>query len=414
MIIPVLNNAWSEGEQQRLVAASAPTLWLSSKLSSITAADNAVSAWASRTGAISFVQATAANKPKLTRADNLENLFNPSPATSTVGYVQANVTVDAVSASDWDNRFTTAVTFGDNSVVRYFYVERILGAYPYVVSVYVRMDDGSLPDTSGGGIDFRFSAAGTYRDGMVIENLGGGLYRVSSDPFNGNGINAQYGVVKLNTYSAKTFKVQGFQIRSALADPTYLPTTTAPQYRGVNGRPAVFFDGVDDVMTSTATIGSIFAADAKTGIITTASYKPNTAVGLYQWQSGGRFHIELNGISPSSPNRFTVKNYDSGGAFDSCQTLSTTPEVTGKCGVLAYTHDGTTVFARYQNDAGNSVASGNTASLTPTLVIGNSSSPSTSPGAHIVNYITWNKVLHSSLIDRLTRLFARERGASLK
>lgn len=284
-----------------------PTLHLDANdVARITAANNAVSSWVSKTNNINFVQETTAAKPRLTGVNTLENIFAPSPATSTAGYVQANVAVDAVNAAEWDNKFTTAVTFGDNSVNRYLYVERTLGALSYVVSAYVRMDDGSAPVvTSGGSGDFLFSGGASYRASGSVLNLGGGLYRVTSVAFSGNAANAQYGVVKLTSNSAKTFKVQGFQVRSALADAEYLATATT-QHRGVNGRPVVQFDG-NDYMTSSVLGSALMTLSTKTFAVVFRPALLNTTQLLYS-QSSGQYSSYF---VASSGSRSAFANYSS-------------------------------------------------------------------------------------------------------
>lgn len=385
---PVLNGGESEAACDRLINSTNPTLWLdSSKLSSITAADNAVSAWASRSGTISFVQATEANKPKLTRGDNLENRQTNSADLSGSEYNFVNATrndttkfTPTASAGYCFSRFTS------------------LAGVTYRVSFDARRVTGAT--------SVRFLNLNSASGNTQALTIDGTLKRYSFE-FLGKtgGGTIDFGIQdNANPSDWSQIEYTNVQLQSALADPTYLPTTTAPQYRGVNGRPAVFFDGVDDVMTSSATLGDVFAAGAKTLI---TGFQPLQAVGGIN----ARIFTDTGPMTALYTSGDTTVWWSSDGSADFSVW---SPLVNGKNYLLSGTHDGTNLDSKVNGSVGSTDAGGSTSTMTGTLKIGGSGTASQWFAGPITDVITWNKVLPASTISQITRCKARQRGADLR
>lgn len=133
--------------------------------------------------------------------------------TSAIAYV-------AATASDWANLFSTVVSFADNSLTRLIYFsEKAKSGRSYKFSAYIRMNDGTAPNFTGTP-DFRFVSNGTATSsGVTVEDLGGGLYKVSRT-YTGSGTTANHGILKQAADSVKGFKVQGFEL-SPVATTSY-------------------------------------------------------------------------------------------------------------------------------------------------------------------------------------------------
>ncbi len=437
MMIPILNNAWSEAEYDRVLHASGPTLALRGKrIQSITSAANAISAWASRVGAISFTQTTEANKPKLTRADNLENRFKYSEDFSQAATWEILVGLKAVTGNEDANPLTGVQTADriveDNSNGLHRFRQLgfpVVAGQPYRISFYAKSSNrrigistttgfsnqylgfdlttGTTYDSSGTGANLVTMAAvpgyaGWYycaaTPTAVTTSAVGNTVWYFSLPTNGTTWNSSY-----QGDNASYMSIYGAQFRSALADPTYIATTSAPQYRGVNGRPAVYFDGGNAKMTSSDILSDIVTAGAKTAIL---GFKP-LALGT------NYILAEVSGpawsayVTSSSSNSFRHQNND--GTNDISAITGTAVNTTY---ISSVTHGTGNLYSKRNGVNGNITASGNTADLTKALQVSGVANSAYFAGT-ITDILTWNKVLSSQTIDKLTRLAAKERGACL-
>lgn len=130
-------------------------------------------------------------------------------------YTRSGVTNSPGSITNFSN----AVSFGDNSVVRYGYKSFVFTAgVTYVFSAYVLMDDGSAPRVGGqtSSADLGIVLQGSIRSNTISANVtlvGGSLYRVSlvwTPTVTGAGTGS--GIIKYTQMSSKGFKVTGYQI----------------------------------------------------------------------------------------------------------------------------------------------------------------------------------------------------------
>jgi hypothetical protein len=101
----------------------------------------------------------------------------------------------------------------------------------YTLSMFVRMDDGNAPvldaiSTSAATSDFAIVMQGSVGFAQAVENVGGGLYRVSSTCTAGSTGTVNFGVVKYAAQGLRAFKVTGYQLEIASLPGPYTATTS--------------------------------------------------------------------------------------------------------------------------------------------------------------------------------------------
>jgi hypothetical protein len=146
------------------------------------------------------------------------NLFTGSEFAR--GLTDAPVSGDVTATAFSGLSMGTGIAFGTAGVTAYAYKSNFTpdAGRLYGFSAYVRMDDGNAPafgsatkeDASN---DFAIIVGNGAVSPLTysIENMGGGLYRVSSAQA-AFAAHTNNGIVKYNTNSARTFKVSGYQI----------------------------------------------------------------------------------------------------------------------------------------------------------------------------------------------------------
>lgn len=153
--------------------------------------------------------------------------------TGIAGMLTGGVTDETVS---WLGTFTAAIRFGNNSASRYAYKQHTntIGV-TYVISVFVKMDDGGAPVFGGNGAanDGALVISGAAATPLSVIAMGGGVYRVSTT-FTPTAVQQNCGVVKYTNNSARTFVVTGYQLEAAGAESSYIPTTSAAVTRGAD------------------------------------------------------------------------------------------------------------------------------------------------------------------------------------
>jgi hypothetical protein len=150
------------------------------------------------------------------------NLYLNSEPTSIEG-LQGNITY--VSYNWGILNFSNAVSFGDNSLVRYRYGSTVLANTEYTVSVFVIMNDNSEPTPSpvSNSGDFCFVVAGQIF-GSVNSNvyMGNNIWRVSVTHTTSTNNLTNNGIIKYTTQSSKGFKVVGWQMEQQSQATAYI------------------------------------------------------------------------------------------------------------------------------------------------------------------------------------------------
>jgi hypothetical protein len=136
---------------------------------------------------------------------------------------------------------------------------------------------------------------------------------------------------------------------------------------GINGRAVVRCDGVDDVLTNAVALSSVIAAGAY-GLwavyrpISLTSNQANTWANQALIADSGGYFAHVNKVTPE----MRAANFD--GTDDSCGVAATAGTAYG----IQQRHDSGTLYLLRSGAAEASAASGNTASLVGTMVLGKS------------------------------------------
>lgn len=163
------------------------------------------------------------------------NLLNYSGIETGIAAMTALNVADATVS--WLGMFTSAVQFGNNSLIRYAYRTNhtSLANVLYTLSIFVKMDDGGLPVFGGIGAanDGCLVLSGQVATSPTTVHMGNGIYRISATRSHtlNHTIN---GVVKLTNNSARGFAVTGLQLEAALFATSYIPTTASSVTRGAD------------------------------------------------------------------------------------------------------------------------------------------------------------------------------------
>jgi hypothetical protein len=378
----------------------------------VTSASTAVSGWASKVGAVSFAQTTAGNKPILTRGDNLENRFPGSEDLTTSGGFSgvrtglgvATMTTTATGNNTYFANKVVPVIAGQTYVLRAD-IKKVDYNYAYLYifdgtttkRAYFKIDD-CTPGTVDAGATETIASAGatgctcteTWTAGATSASGQIAIGLTNAD--NTSSFNAA--ATGLGTQFTK------IQFRSSLADSTYLPTTTFAQYRGVNGRAAVHFNGSASDMTSTSTLAALFGASAKTVF---AVYRPAdvTTSQMFLTDSAGKVLI----FAADTAEAWWGNNDGPGIDYADRTVVVNTPYV------FAATHDGSNITLQMNGGALKTVASGATSALTGTLDLGYNGTTKFFNG-DLVEFLTWNRVLSSAELARLQSCMCRDWGAN--
>ena len=329
------------------VKALAPTLWLKSYKGLTVTALKGVSAWANQGSvAAGFTQATAGNQPLVSRGDNRENRFTYSDDLSNAAWTKTNVTANSALLGTF--------TAQNGSIARAI---STLAGQSYRFTIKARAVTGNTALT----LMHTDSATGNTTAITVTAALADYTVTVLGKAAGGN---VTFGLQDTNAAGFGQVEVTQWSVASSLADSTYQATTTYPEYRGSCNTagnhclPVVRFDGVDDAMTSTATLADIYANNAKTTYLV---LRANAAAGTQNIFRDTGGYMQLYGSTAD----LTYKNFDTGAdtivkAF-TVNTLS----------VVKAIHSGGNIDLSIDGvAAAPSVASGNTGDLSGTLFLG--------------------------------------------
>lgn len=109
------------------------------------------------------------------------------------------------------------------------YKSVVTTAQPYSISVYIKMDDNSVPvlssSTTSGNVSLII--AGSFAtDNLKVESVGNNVYRLSGSA-TGSGASNNNGVVRYDTQTLKSFKIAGIQLEVGDVATAYIKTTSA-------------------------------------------------------------------------------------------------------------------------------------------------------------------------------------------
>ncbi|MDP9911384.1 hypothetical protein J2W27_003508 [Variovorax boronicumulans] len=180
------------------------------------------------------------------------------------GLADASVRIGCAAASWSELGFTTGIAFPapPPAGTFAFYAAKspvLAPSTTYVISCFVKMDDGGAPSmpASGGAADFALVIANApiSPTACTMTHVGGGVYRLTGTRTTDASVPSTVsGIWKYGTNSARTFKFTGLQMEQALSASSYIPTTTATVTR------------LADIASSAATTRQ---ADTATSVATT-------------------------------------------------------------------------------------------------------------------------------------------------
>lgn len=414
-LTPAQKKVLLQGSQdyEQLIRQHQPTLWLDGgDVTKITATDTKVSAWASKVGAVSFTQATGENQPSLTRYDNRENRILHSEDVSQAGAGKWTY-VNAVNIS--------ATEFRENAVNDVHAIRNVTqvteaGTYRFGCMIkrgtgsrnaLIRLVGGGSPTTvinlatgavlfSSGYTSITVTPVSDYYSVSILATLTAAS--IYFEVRMADGTNSSYA-----GDDASSLHVTEVFLRPSLASSTYLATTTYPQYRGINGRSAVRFDGAASKMTSAATLADIMAAGAVTFFLVTKPYDvSNAGQQNILIDSSTRFAL----YSGAGASTFQYYNYD--GNHDNTIAQAFT---NNKITVFSGRHEGGNIYLSQNNGADYSAASGDTDALTGTLIMAKTGAFAYYNG-DIAEIIFFNKVLPSDVRIKIQKGLCKKWGAS--
>lgn len=283
----------------RFTPSSIPGLaaWYDANRGVTTDASRGVSTWSDVSGnARNATQTTAADRPILSRFDNLENLFRYSEEFNQAGsWSLGNATITA-NAGTAPNGTNTADKLIDNATnAQHRVAQYVSAAAPnvsYRVSVCVKAAelntcrvlffDGNT-NFYGVNVDLTNGSATVSTGGTVngtsnsVTSLGSGWYRVTivgtmpTPTGNNQGIyiNTRSGGANDYVGTGQGILVWGAYIQEAGATSTYQLTTDFPIVRAVNGNRVIYFEGADYLRADS--VASVF----------TGTDRPLTVIALY-------------------------------------------------------------------------------------------------------------------------------------
>jgi hypothetical protein len=349
-------------------------------------ASNRISAWQDSLGLLAnFTQGTDANKPLLTRADNKENLVLYSEQLNDVNYTKVNVTVTDNQIANPVNGTVDVDLLVDDATSGAHELRQpvnVVSGQTYRISCYAKRNTGTTLFRLVGTANFTnvnfaidgngvIQLTGAGASNIQVESLGSGWFRLSMTGVATASGAAQLRLALLDSAGNASYSgsgtgwyLWGAQVQTSQADSTYLATTTAPQYRGVNGRTAARFNGAQWLAT-TSQLSSMFT---------------NSAALIYAIARVNLLGSEHQMTRASAPAHFALRTKASNAFYfindDGSADYSETPAtaVVNTNYILRGRLSGGSIYAALDSGAGFSegagVVSGNATTMTATYAIG--------------------------------------------
>jgi hypothetical protein len=383
-----------------LEVTTQPTVWrdFSDDAVITQSATRTISAVANKgTASAPLVQATEAAKFRRTRSDNRENGVRYSEDVSQVSgtdlwrYFRAtNISAtefkeDASTGTHgvWQ---TTIPYFGPVPVVMTFKVKRGTGTRNLNVQTAVANTSFNL--NLANGTAYGVGAACTVTVSAIDAE---GYYTVTHSYTRDTTaapsilwyIIKSDGTTSWAGDDASSLHITEVHYRTALADSTYIATTTYPQIRGVNGRAVAYASGAQ-YMTSTATTAQLFSASAKTvmAVVRIGDVSANRDI----MRDVSAYWV----LQALSSGQWQFINYD--GTSDYARQTATANELA----IITARHESGNIYIAKNGTESDAVASGDTPNLTKTQIVGAANSTQNFFLGHICEILTWDVALSAA------------------
>ncbi|MDQ0072702.1 YD repeat-containing protein [Variovorax boronicumulans] len=267
--------------------------------------------------AVTVPVATAATAAALAAAVTLatnpqqvgSNLFTQSEFANGVTDAQVRVGVlSTASMTGFAGALRLAIDPNGPYTVAYKTLATTAGA-TYTLSLIVEMEDGQPPAFGNATVNHAANSFGVIMFGSgvattkyVVQDLGGGRYRITATAVAPASAPLNFGVVKYSVNDARPFRVSGYQLEQATAASVYTPTTTAPVVYVASGtRERFIYDRADRLTWSADGVGAVTKQvyDKNGNVLKTVQY--GTAI------SGGTVP---SAVTASANDRITDRVYD--------------------------------------------------------------------------------------------------------
>lgn len=341
-----------------------PTLWLKADAGITKDAQHRIATWADQSGnGYDFTQGTDGNKPLQTRADNKENQFTYSEQIDNAAWTKTKLDVTANALANPIDGTVTAELIEENDTTSDFYfikrpenistisgVQYRMGGYfkPSGIDwIQIIFGNAGFPANNNANFNITTGAVGVIGgaiDSYTIEDVGSGWYRIlalCTSNATVTNLNPQIYTQLADNATLHTgvvgdgFYVYGMQFQVVAADSDYVTTTDFAQYRGVNGLPAIRFDGVNDYMDNASTI---LAANHDATLF--FAIRMPAPTGFEQWLNGSNdYRMNNNGVD------FFMVSYTT----DAADTLQAGAPPQGTATIVTVKYDDGGSAAMYQD-----------------------------------------------------------------
>lgn len=196
---------------------------------------------ATRVNSSGLIESVAFNAPRIdyTNASCPSILVEPlrtNDALQSDGNVSTYSTaINTTNASSSFNSFANAIQF-PSTALALAYKAIITTAQTYTISVFIKMDDNSVPilgsNSTTGNVSLVIGG-NIATSNLKVENYGNNVYRLSGTATS-TGVNVNNGVVRFDTQVLKSFKTTGIQLEAGSTATSYIPTTTIPITRNAD------------------------------------------------------------------------------------------------------------------------------------------------------------------------------------
>jgi hypothetical protein len=168
--------------------------------------------------------------------------------------------INVTNASSSFNSFTNAIQFPSTGLAL-SYKSVVTTAQTYAISVFIKMDDNSVPILSASQTTGNFClviAGAIATNNLKVESYGNNVYRLSATATSG-AVNINNGLIRYDTQVLKSFKITGIQLEAGAYPTSYIPTLASSVSRnsdlisktGVSGLVGteftIFFDGFESI-----------------------------------------------------------------------------------------------------------------------------------------------------------------------
>jgi hypothetical protein len=156
-------------------------------------------------------------------------------ALNTDGNLSTYFNVNVTNASSSFNSFVNAIQF-PNTGLSIAYKSTVTTAQVYAISVFVKMDDNSVPILSASqttGNMCLVIAGAIVTNNLKVESYGNNVYRLSGTATSA-ATNINNGVIRYDTQVLKPFKITGIQLEAGAYPTSYIPTVASTVTRNAD------------------------------------------------------------------------------------------------------------------------------------------------------------------------------------